>query len=108
MELLNQEYDPLLGVTTQHHVLEDGRVVIKKSADITPHVEYSKLLANADEYTKNGIKAGMWHVGHIDPITIVDLRTKCGIDVYTAGVREIVAGLKKLGRDHLITTRGRI
>lgn len=108
MELLNTEYDPLLGVTTQHHVLEDGRVVIKKSADISHHVEYAKSLREADEYSRQGIKQGFWHVGHIDPITVVELRTKAGVDVFSAPVRDIIAGLKKIGRDHLITTRGRV
>jgi hypothetical protein len=47
------------------------------------------------------------HAAHIPEIVIVKL-LRIGINVYHASGQEIIAGLKKIGYDNLITTRAKI
>jgi hypothetical protein len=48
-----------------------------------------------------GVKKSWAMAGHIPDITIVELR-QIGIDVFTAPLKEIRAGLKKLGKEGFI------
>jgi hypothetical protein len=105
MDKFHQEID-LTGVVTQHG-FEDNKIVIRKQADLTPNLEYATALRNSDEYSAQGIKRGFMHVAHVDEISQVEL-LKIGIDVLRATPRQIVAGLRRLGRDKFITTRKRI
>ena len=84
-----------------------NRFVIQKKQDITANIEYATALRNSEEYTRQGIKKGMWHVAHI-PAMEIERLLKIGVNVYTASAKDIVSGLKKIGSDHLITTRGRV
>lgn len=88
-------------------IIEDGKRIVKKSQDIEHDVNYATQLRNADEYTRNGIKAGFWHAAHIPDVVIADLYSK-GINVFTAPAKDIVSGLKKYGYDYLLTTTKRI
>jgi hypothetical protein len=106
MEKINQELDPITGVVTQHG-FQDDKLVIHKRADLTPNLEYATALRNSDEYSAQGIKRGFFHVAHVDEISQVEL-LKIGIDIFRATPRQIVAGLKRIGRDHFITTRKQI
>lgn len=96
------------GVLTEVHTSElDGKMYVTHKADIQPHIEYATALRNSDEYTRQGIKRGWMHAAHIDPVTIVELKG-IGIDVYTAPAKEIIAGLKRINKDGLLTTRARV
>ncbi len=106
MEKFNQEFDKATGVVTQHG-FEDDKLVIKKAADIRPLVDAATALRNSDEYSREGIKKGFFHVATVDPITQIEL-LKIGVDLFRASPKEIVAGLRKLGRDSLITTRKQV
>lgn len=88
-------------------IIEDGKRIIKREQDITHDIEYATQLRNADEYTRNGIKAGFWHAAHIPNVVVADLYSK-GVNVYTAPAKDIVAALKKYGYDYLFTTTKRI
>lgn len=96
------------GVITTSKVDElTNRLVIKKRQDISANIEMTNRLRNDDEYTRNGIKNGWMHAAHIPEIVIVKL-LRIGINVYHASGQEIIAGLKKIGYDNLITTRAKI
>ena len=43
----------------------------------------------------------------IDPITQVEL-LKIGVDVYRSSAKELVAGLRRIHKDYLITTRKQV
>jgi len=79
---------------------EGGKLVIKKSQDITQNIEFAKQYANSDEWSK-GVKKSWAMAGHIPDITIVELR-QIGIDVFRAPLKEIRAGLAKLGKEGFI------
>lgn len=101
-----KEVDFRNGIKNELYI-EDGKRVIKRTQDISHDIEYATQLRNADEYTKNGIKAGFWHVAHIPDIVVDDLRLK-GINIYTDSGPDIIAALKKYGYDYLLTTTKRI
>jgi hypothetical protein len=48
--------------------------------DAEPHLEYSKVLRNDQEYSKRGIKSGMWHAAHYPPSVMIDMRVRFGVD----------------------------
>lgn len=98
MEKISQSFDPLTGVetTTELDTLTN-RFVIKHRGDIEQSIEYAKALQNDDEVWKQGVKKGFAFAGHIPAMTIIELR-QLGIDVYTAPLKDIRAGLEKIGK----------
>ena len=106
MEKFSHEFDPLTGVVTEHGFADD-KLVIRKTADLQPLIAQTTAMRNDDDYSRQGIKRGFFHVASIDPITHVDL-LKIGIDLYRASPKELLAGLRKLNKDHLITTRKQV
>jgi hypothetical protein len=96
------------GLRTQILTSElDGKMYAHYQQDLEPHVEYATTLRNDDEYTRNGIKKGWLHVCHIPDVAIIELRG-IGVDIFRATVKEIVSGLKKLNKEHLLTTRAQV
>ncbi|MGA0210021.1 MAG: hypothetical protein ACO3LZ_08895 [Candidatus Nanopelagicales bacterium] len=85
----------------------DGTMIVRHEQDLEPHVEYAKKLANSDEYTRQGIKKGFAHAAHIPDVVVVELK-QIGIDVFRASAREIITGLKRLNKEHLLTSRKRL
>lgn len=104
MEKFAQEFD---GTVLTEQGFVDDKLVITKKADISPNIEYATALRNSDEYQAQGIKRGFFHVATVDPISQVEL-LNLGIDIYRASPKEIVAGLKRLHKDYLITTRKQV
>lgn len=102
MEKISQSFDPLTGVetTTELDPLTN-RFVIKHRGDILPSIEYAKAIQNDDDVWKHGVKAGFALAGHIPAMTVIELR-KLGIDVYTAPLKDIRAGLEKIGKPGFI------
>lgn len=84
-----------------------GRFVVKKKQDIEANLEYATALRNADQYSSDGIKKGWFHVAHIPNVVVAEL-LQHGVNVYRDSAKEIVAGLRKIGKDGLITTRKRV
>ena len=95
------------GILTTSYVDMEGMVHIKKQQDIQQNLDYATTLRNADDYSAEGIKKGMWHVAHIPDIVIVELLA-IGVNVYRDSAKSIVAGLKTLHKEHLLTTNKRI
>lgn len=106
MEKFEHSFDPLTGIVTQRGFVDD-KMVTRIDADISANIEHATLLRNSDDYSKDGIKKGFFHAAHIPQVVIVELLQN-GIDIYTASAKEIVAGLKRLHKDYLITTRKRV
>lgn len=108
MELLDRDVGPggLVKCTFADEA-DGGRLIVDYQQDIEANVEHAKRLANDSQYSADGIKKGMWHVAHIPDVVIVEL-LGIGIDIWRAPAREIIAGLKRLHKDHLITTTKRV
>lgn len=96
------------GLVTRTYTDElTGKLVVVNEQDIQANVEMATRMRNDPEYSADGIKKGMWHAAHIPDVTIVELMG-IGVNVFTASAKEIVAGLKRLHKDHLLTTTKRI
>lgn len=106
IEKVSTEFDPVTNTWTQTGFQGD-KMLIRKTGDISANVEYATALRNSDQYSSDGIKKGFFHAAHIPEVVIVEL-LQIGVNVYRASAREIVAGLRKLNKDHLITTRKRV
>lgn len=106
MEKISTEYDPMTN-TWKQAGFQDDKMLVKTFADIEPNIEHATKLRNSDEYWKEGVKKGWAHAAHI-PVTVVTELLGIGVNVYKDSAREIVAGIKKLNYDHLLTTRKRV
>lgn len=102
-EKISDTIDPVTGVRKVQG-FKDDLLVIHEYQDLEPIVERTKALRNADEYSANGIKNNMWHVGHIPDIICGQL-AKHGIDVMKAPIKDILAKVRELGLEHFITTK---
>lgn len=102
MELLNQ-YTYGGGVVTQVSTTEadGGKLVIKKWQDDSASRNFAKAMGGDADVWRQGVKKSWAMCGHIPDITIVELR-QIGVDVFTAPLKEIRAGLHKLGKEQFI------
>lgn len=108
MEKINVEYNPTNGVWTQTGFVDD-KLVIRHESDLSAAVERATALRNAEQYSKDGIKNGLWHVAEIPMEKVLELK-KIGVDIFApnCSARQIIAGLKKLGAEHFMTTTKRV
>ena len=103
MEKIDQYVSPT-GVVTRTYTDElTGKMIVRKDQDIGDQVEYMTKLRNAPQYSADGVKKGMMHVCHIPDVVIVELMG-IGVNVFKADAKTIVAGLKKLHKEHLMVT----
>ncbi len=103
------DYNPVTGLKTTA-VVEDGEFRVTYSQDITPAMERVQKLRNADQYSRDGIKNGLWHAVHIPDVECMRMITEDGFDPYSSSAKEVRAFLKR-NRDkygHLFVTRGQI
>lgn len=102
------EYDPLTGMSLYFEWLGDGKFNLHHEEDVEPLLERNKLLQNADDYKKNGIKGGFQHVATIPNSVIMQWR-KEGVDINNPNHTEAI---KRKLRDpayrYLRTTLGGI
>jgi len=106
MEKINVDVGPD-GLVTSHFTDEiTGKLITRTEQDIEANVAYATALRNSDEYWKQGVKRGWAHAAHIPQVVVVELMQN-GCNIFDPGVkaRHIVATLKRLGKDHLLTTR---
>ncbi len=99
MEKIGTSFDGT--ILTETWFDHDGKMHTHKRADIEPNMEYAKAIRADPDYVKDGIKKGFMHAGHIPAITVLEL-LKIGVDVDRASLKEIRAGLQKLGKEHFI------
>ena len=58
--------DPFTGVEEWFHYDPDtGNSIVETLQDVEGHLDHTNELRNDDQYTKDGIKQGMWHYAHI-------------------------------------------
>ena len=63
-------HDPDYGVTEIfHYDHTTGDVHIETVQDVEGHLDHTNELRNDEQYTRDGIKDGMWHYAHI-PIVV--------------------------------------
>lgn len=103
------DHDPLTGISVWFEPLEsEGKFRIHHTQDVEPFIEKNKLLQNADEYKRAGIKSGWQHVAHIPDVVVIKWLQE-GIDVMNP---DHLPAIKRKLRDpeyrHLRTTLGGI
>lgn len=109
MKVFEKTYDPFTGVTTTIGG-EDDKLIVKSDADVSAALDYATKLRNATEYSKQGIKSGLWHTVHIPDIVILKMKMEDGFDAYTATAKELRQFLTK-NRDkygNLFVTEGKM
>ena len=106
MEKFEHSFDPYTNIVTQRGFVDD-KMVTRTETDCSQNLEFATQLRNSDEYSSQGIKKGFFHAAHIPAVVVVEMLQN-GCDVYTASAKEIVATLKKLNKEHLLTTRKQI
>lgn len=76
------DYDPLTGIYEYgeyDHMTK--KLNIKRVQDVEPTIEYTKLKSNDEDYSKKGIKKGMWHYATI-PAIVIEQWLKIGVNIY--------------------------
>ena len=103
------DYDETTGMSVWFEPLEsEKKFRIHHTQEVGGILERNKLLQNADDYKRNGIKAGFQHYAHIPDIIVMKWWQE-GIDVFN---RDHIEAVKRKLRDpeyrHLRTTLGGI
>lgn len=109
MRIFEKSFDPMTGVTTTIGA-EDGKLIVKSDQDVGPSLEYTKNLRNADEYSRGGIKRGLWHTVHIPDVVALKMKLEDGFDIYATSARELRQFLSR-NRDkygYLFVTEGKV
>lgn len=97
MEKLDLQFDPLTGLQTTSFVDEEGTLHVNYKQDAEAAFEAAHSIRKDDEHWRRGVKKSMVHAMHIPLGVVLELKT-AGIDVYTAPLKEITAGLRRIGR----------
>jgi hypothetical protein len=106
MDLLEKSVNH--GVLTKKSTTEhDDKLVIQTYQDIEPNIEQATAMRNDDDYTRQGIKKGFAHMATI-PAVVVNELLIAGVNVYTAPAKEIIAGLRRIKKEYLITTKRKL
>ena len=92
------------GVLTKASTVEaTGKLHIQTFQDIEPNIEQALAMRNDEDYTRKGIKRGFVHLATIPTVVVAELLT-IGVNVYNAPAKDIVAGLRKLHKENLLTS----
>lgn len=75
--------------------VEDGKLKIHYSQDVSGALEYTKALRDAPEYSKQGIKNNLQHAAHVSEVTALKMLHEDGFDAYKASAKELRAFLTK-------------
>ncbi len=108
MHIFERSFDPLSGLWTTYGA-QDGKLVIKHDADVSPNLDFATERRNSDSYSSDGIKKGMWHCVHIPEIVAMKMLTEDGFDVYKENARDVRKFLSrnKEKYGYLFTTGGK-
>jgi hypothetical protein len=104
-----KQFDPLTGLQTTI-LCEDGQMRVNYSQNNEAVYERLQKLRNADQYSKDGIKSGLWHAVHISEADCMKMIVEDGFDPFKEPASAIRKFLMK-NRDkygHLFATRGNI
>ena len=76
-------FDQSEGVTEYFHYDDmTDTSFIETVQDVEPHIEMAKAIRNNQEITKQGIKDGWWHIGHLPDVIILKMKEEDGVDVF--------------------------
>ena len=77
------EYDPVTAITTtfEYDPISD-ETIIGRHQDVGVILDMNKAVANDEDISKRGIKAGWWHYATIPNIIIEKFRTEHGVDFF--------------------------
>lgn len=102
------DHDNMTGVTQyfDYDPLND-EIRITSVQDVSALIDRQKMLANHDDYSKQGIKGDWWHYASIPAVVEIELRNK-GIDIYDKNctkrlikeINEHYPWLKATGKRH--------
>lgn len=84
-----------------------GKLVKQVAQDIEANVRFATDLRNDPDIWRQGVKQGFAHAAHI-PTSVQLVLMSNGVDIYRAPAREIVAAMKRLGYEYLLTTTKRV
>ena len=75
-------HDPMTGLSVwmDYNELTD-EVVLQYDSDVEPLLEENKILANDNDYTKQGIKQSMWKYADIPSTIMMKWLIEDGLDV---------------------------
>lgn len=104
MELIQYQQDPLTGMKTIVQLDNDGVMHTTYEQDLETAIERTRAMRNDDDYWKQGMKNSFVHVATIPDVVVLELR-KIGVNAYRDSVKNIVRGLHRLNKSHLLTTR---
>ena len=103
-DLLHTSYDHKSGLLVKSSTEEStGKMHVQTFQDIESNLEVAGHMRNDPAYTAKGIKQSFAHVATIPAVVVTEL-LGVGINVYTASAKDIVAGLRKLHKENLLTT----
>lgn len=87
------EYDPSSGITQycQYDEAEDTTYLIEEYDDLAPTLDLCRKLANDEDYTRQGMKAGFWHFAFIPNMLIHKWRIEEGIRFFDRDHQAAVA-----------------
>lgn len=96
METLSKEVS-LDGLVTTTHMEEDGKLSVSYEQNAEPAFEQVLQARNHGDVWHRGMKQNRVHALHIPTGVVMEL-FGVGVNVYTAELKEIVAGLHKVNR----------
>lgn len=78
------DFEPFSGITqTFHHdAATDTSYIETKFPDLDASMDACAELRNRPEYSKEGMKEGWWHLGHIPMALIEKWRVDLGVNVF--------------------------
>ena len=77
--------------------VKDNEMRVNYVQDVEPMFESVKDMRNSGEAWKQGVKKDMVHAFHIPDVVVMEL-WNIGVNVYQAPFKDVVWGLKRLGR----------
>lgn len=108
MQVFEKRFDPVTGLVTTMGT-EDGKFVMQYEQDVAPSLDHALELRNDDDYSKAGIKKGLWQCVHIPDSALLKMKTDDGFDGWKASARELRQFLSrnKAKYGNLFTTGGK-
>jgi len=97
MEKIHQDIDALTGLQTTSFVDHEGVLHVNYQQDAEASFEMVKSARNEGAVWKRGMKRSFAPALHIPDGVILELRA-IGVNVYTAPLKDLVAGLRKINR----------
>jgi hypothetical protein len=89
---------------------QDEKLVVSYEQDVEPSLDYATALRNSTDYSKQGIKDGLWHTVHIPESVCLQMMVEDGFDPYKSPASELrkflVRNRAKYSR--LFTTGGKV